>query len=415
MSTIVVARSPSLSQSMLGYQPIFERLLDDVAFLWFQRRRAEDHPAYFQWDLAAMDERIQNYLRALLQAPGISWRLFEEAADTGDGGYFFTAAILAFHTLDTRNIQSLIERSAGNQEGIAGICSALAHLPGSRIHPWIKKFLMSKDRFHQHLALHTCQLRRDDPRAYLTALIQQPEIREHEDLFVCALKLAGSLKRKDLLPLLCDAMTDDRAPVKFWSAWSCGLMRELSAAPILQEMVQTNDEWQQHALSSLLLLLNAKPARDLVDHLARSEPTRRQAIEGCSVLGDASALPWLLQMARVPEFNQPATQAVLTITGISLENDWLTSTEVKEIEPADSDEDLPSVNPDKLTAAWQKNNARWQPGQRYFLGEPLHIQHLLRLFPNANQRHRRTAAFHLANLLPERPLLNHAGLEVFHL
>src|SRR5690606_37225922 len=167
-----------ISRSMFGYQPIFERLLDDVAFLWLQRSNAEDHPAYFQWDLAAMDERIQNYLRALLQAPEISWSLFEEAAETGDGGYFFAATILAFHTLDTRNIQALIERSTGNQESVAGICSALAHLPGSRIHPWIKKFLMSKDRYHQHLALHTCQLRSDDPRAYLTALIQQPEIRE---------------------------------------------------------------------------------------------------------------------------------------------------------------------------------------------------------------------------------------------
>lgn len=404
-----------MSRVMLGYRPIFERLLDDVAFLWLQRSQVVDHPAYFQWDLAAMDERMQNYFRALLQAPDISWALFEESVDVADAGYFFAGAVLAFRTLNTKNIQKLVEWSTG--EGIAGISSALAYLPGSLVHPWIKKFLISQNKHHQYLALSACHLRREDPRSYLTKILQQPDIKSHKDLFITALKLAGTLKRADLLPLLQSAMADKRIEVKFWAAWSCALLKDITAIPVLKKFAKADNHWQKDALTSLLLLLDTAEARALVDGLSRNEATRRQAIEGCTVLSDASALPWLLQMAKLEEFNQKATQAVVTITGILLENDWLKphALLVEENDFADLDEELPRVDPDKLMLAWQQNSARWKSGQRYFLGEPLETRKILNLYQHANQAHRRTAALHLATLLSDRPLLDHARAEVFQL
>jgi uncharacterized protein (TIGR02270 family) len=406
-----------MSRVMLGYRPIFERLLDDVAFLWLQRSQVVDHPAYFQWDLAAMDERMQNYFRALLQAPDISWALFEESVDVADAGYFFASAVLAFRTLNTKNIQKLVEWSTGNREGIAGISSALAYLPGSLVHPWIKKFLISQNKHHQYLALSACHLRREDPRSYLTKILQQPDIKSHKDLFITALKLAGTLKRADMLPLLHSAMADKCIEVKFWAAWSCALLKDTTAIPVLKKFAKADNHWQKDALTSLLLLLDTAEARALVDGLSRNEATRRQAIEGCTVLSDASALPWLLQMAKLEEFNQKATQAVVTITGISLENDWLKphAPLVEENDFADLDEELPRVDPDKLMSAWQQNSARWKSGQRYFLGEPLETRKILNLYQHANQAHRRTAALHLATLLSDRPLLDHARAEVFQL
>lgn len=415
-----MAEHSPISRSMFGYQPIFERLLDDVAFLWLQRSKAADQPAYFQWDLAAMDERIHNYLRGLLQAPEISWGLFEESASVADAGYFFTAAILAFQTQNARNIKKLIERSEDTKECVSGLSSALAYLPGSLVHPWIKKFFISKDKHHQYLALLACHIRREDPRNYLTVLIQQPDSRLHENLFTCALKLAGVLKRVDLLPQLRQAMADERESVQFWAAWSCALLRDKSAVPTLQSVAMVNHEWQMDALTSLLLLLEVEPARALVDELARSDATRRHAIAGCAVLGDARALPWLLQMARLSEFNYEATQAVVTIIGIAPESDWQRTRSPESAGadgdlPLDSEEDRPFIDPDKLSAAWQQNSSRWKPGQHYFLGQPLHANQLVNLFHQANQQHRRTAALHLARLLPDRPLLNHARAELFHL
>lgn len=404
---------------MAGYRAIFERLLDDVAFLWLQRDQAADHPAYFAWDLAAMDERIHNYLRAMLQAPDISWSLYEEAADTADAGYFFAAAVLAFQTENVTNIKVLIERSAKTQECVLGISSALAYLPGASVHPWIKKLFISKSQHHQHLALLTCHMRREDPRHYLTAIMQQPDIREHEDLLSCAMRLAGIMKRSDLLPMLHKAMEDDRESVKLSAAWSCALLGEKSAAPILHQALLADNEWQKEALASLLSLLDVTSARVLVDELALNEATRKQAIEGCALLGDVSALPWLLQVARTPEFNQAATQAVVTITGIALESEWLSHSNTLMDDdsewPMDTDENFLPVDPDKLTSAWHQNRNHWEPGQRYFLGQSLQAKNLLNLYKSVNQRHRQTAAWHLAALLPDRPLLDHARKELFRL
>jgi len=401
---------------MRGYEPIFECLLDDVAFLWLQRHQAEDHLGYFIWDLASMDERIQSYLRALLQAPDISWRLFEASADVADAGYFFAAAILAFHSLDTKRIKKLIEWAAESEACVLGLSSALSCLPGSLVHPWIKKFLISKVHHHQHLALLTCLVRREDPRSYLSVLIERPDSRSHEGLFLCALKLAGTLKRADLLPLLRHAMCDEARPIQFWAAWSCALLRDVTAAPSLQKFAMGENEWQQDALASVLLLLDAGPARSLVDEFARNDATQHLAIDGCALLGDASALPWLLQMAHLPEFNQRATQAIVTITGVELEKDWLSTEPHRLAEEDNSDlDEEPFIDPDKLIAALRQQNTRWQTGQRYFLGQPLQADRVLSLYPRANQRHRRTAAFHLAALFADRPLPNHALGEPFRL
>lgn len=364
-----------------------------------------------------MDERIQNYLRALLQAPDISWSLFEASVDVADAGYFFAAAILAFRTLDTKKIRKLMEWTTENHDCLLGISAALACLPGTLAHPWIKKFLMSKEQHHQHLGLLTCLVRREDPRAYLTVLIEQPESRSHEDLFVCALRLAGTLKRADLLPLLQDAMADDSKPIQFWAAWSSGLLRDETAAPTLHKVALADGEWSMDALAGLLLLLDTAPARALVDELARNESTRHLAIEGCAILGDVNALPWLLQMLPFTEYNQQASQAVVTITGIELENDWLSVRPNKSLkqENANFAEDLSFTDPNKLTSALRQQSARWQSGQRYFLGQPLRADRVLSLYHRANQHHRRTAALHLTRLLPDRPLLNHARGEHFRL
>lgn len=418
---IVLERSTSTADSlMLGYSSIFERLLDDVAFLWLQRRQAEDHPAYFPWDLAAMDERIQNYLRALLQAPDIAWSLFDASADVADAGYYFAAAILAFHSLNTKNIQKLVERAAESRECVLGVSSAMSCLPGTLVHPWIKKFLISREHHHQNLALLTCLTRREDPRAYLTVLIENSDNRVNEELFISALKIAGVLKRTDLVPLLREAFSDKRAAVRFWAAWSCALVGENSATSILHNLATSENEWQKEAFASLLLSLDIGQARALVDELARNDTTREQAIDGCALLGDASALPWLLQMAHVTELNPKATQAIVTITGITLENDWLISRpnsleENGDALPLDAGDELPLVDPDKLLFAWRQDSSYWKAGARYFLGEPLHVDRLLKVYPQANQLHRRTAALHLAALLPDRPLLNHAHSEQFRL
>lgn len=412
----MIAHSPT-SPFIQGYRPVFERLLDDVAFLWLQRSQAENHPAYFRWDLAAMDERIQNYLRALLKSPEISWSLFEGSADVADAGYFFAAAMLAFHFLNTKNIRRLTELAAENRECASGMGAAMACLPGNLVHPWIKKFLISKEKHHQYLALSTCLIRREDPRAYLTALVENVESQSHTELFVCALKLAGVLKRADLLPMLRQAMVDEREEVKFLAAWSCALLRDNSAAPTLQSIAMTNSEWHKEALASLLLLLEIGPARALVDGLARSEDTRHHAIDGCALLGDVRALSWLLQMAREPNFNRQAAHAVISITGITPEDSWLSAESADENHDMEInlDEDLPLIDSDKLSEAWRQNSSRWEPGQRYFLGQPLQVDNLLYLFHQSNQRHRRTAALHLAALVPDRPLLNHARGELFRL
>jgi uncharacterized protein (TIGR02270 family) len=406
------------TQRISGYRPILERLLDDAAFLWQMRSQAVAQPHYFREDIAAQDQRIQRHLYALRQAPDDAWALVTSSLESADADYSFVAAMLAFSAQESKKIQRVIKTVMDNDRALPGLVSALAWLPGPRIYPWIKKFLISKDLNHKFLGIAACSVRRDNPKNYLTAIFQRPDCQAHDQLFVRALRLAGELKRTDLLPMLREAQNDDREPVRFWASWSAVLLGDTSAPSILRSIALQSGEFQDSALELLLRMVEVNEGRRLVDELSHLPDTTRQMIRACAILGDVDAIPWLIQTMHQPESNRLAAEAFVTITGVDLERQQLlsgggiASPEDAPEELFADDTHLPYVDAHKVVEFWQTHNTRWQAGQRYFLGRNIEPQHVRDIFRDGNQRQRRMAALCWALLEPTQVMPNHAAMEV---
>ena len=75
----------------------------------------------------------------------------------------------------------------------------------------------------------------------------------------------------------------------------------------------------------------------------------------------------------------------------------------------DPDDGLPWPDPEKIQKWWAANGQRFQPGVRYFMGEPPTREHCIDVLKNGYQRQRIAAAEYLCLLNPGTPLFNTAA------
>ena len=66
----------------------------------------------------------------------------------------------------------------------------------------------------------------------------------------------------------------------------------------------------------------------------------------------------------------------------------------------DEDEHLPWPDPQKIQAWWKVNHSRFQNGGRYFMGEPINIDHCKKVLREGYQRQRAMAALYLSLMQP---------------
>jgi len=72
----------------------------------------------------------------------------------------------------------------------------------------------------------------------------------------------------------------------------------------------------------------------------------------------------------------------------------------------DEDDGLPWPDQEKVQAWWHANSHRFQPGVRYFMGEPLNRENCIRVLKEGYQRQRILAAHYLCLLNPGTMLFN---------
>lgn len=411
------------------YGHIHERYVDDATFLWLLRDRAVNQPHYNVADLAELDSRIDAQLDGLMTAPEESWHLCVNALELEQPDAVFTAAVFAFRSLDSRYIQHAVEAGLVSDHTLRGLVSAMAWLPGRLVHSWIKKFLTSKDLNHKYLALAVCSARREDPREYLTAIVQRSDCIAYTPLYIRALRLIGELKRFDLLHILRNGMAADDKDVVFWATWSAILLGDKSLAKDLQPYVLTPNPYQSRAMALCFRVLPLETARGWISVLAKDPLNNRLVVTATSLLGDPHAINWLIAQMRIPALTRLAGEAFATITGIDLQEHKLILEELpnlddqlpddgaqnEEIDLSD-DEYLPFPDVNKIAAIWQKYQQRYAPSQRYFMGQIINpsisvSEHLRSIFANGQQRQRQKAALELALLEPAHFLLNHAAKE----
>lgn len=418
----------AFSRNLVGlYGHIHERYADDATFLWLLRDQAVNQPHYNASDLAELDGRIDAQLDGLMTAPEECWAICADALELLQPDAVFTAAVLAFRSLDIRHIQQVVEAGMSSDHTLRGLVAAMAWLPGRLVHSWIKKFLTSKDLNHKYLALAVCSARREDPREFLTAILQRDDCLAHPRLYARALRLIGELKRFDLLHALRTGMASADKDAVFWATWSAILLGDKSLATNLQIYALNSNPHQTRAMALCFRVLPLETARSWISLLAKTPTNSLLVITATAYLGDPQAINWLIAQMRIPTLTRLAGEAFATITGIDLQEHKLVLEELPDLDahlPDDGaqnedielsdDESLPFPDANKIAAIWQKYQQRYAPAQRYFMGKIISndlsvSEHLRHVFANGQQRQRQMAALELALLEPAHFLLNHAA------
>jgi uncharacterized protein (TIGR02270 family) len=408
--------APRLSDA---YLDIYEQFAVDSSFLWLLRSIAVNQPHYAPGEIGELETRIDANLDGLMTAPEESWAICRDALELGEPGEAFTAAILAFRSLDAHKIQTAVEAGLSTGTALPGLVSALGWLPGRLCHSWIKRFLTSKDLEHKYLAVAACSVRREDPKEYLSAILKRPDCLAHTDLHARALRLVGELKRQDLIPAVKNGLKSEDPTVVFWAAWAAVMLGYKAVATEFHPYIMQPGPLQGRAIDLAFRVLPVGRARSWIAELAKDPVGTRNVIKAISALGDPHAINWLIDQMRVPKFSRQAGEAFTFITGIQLEENNLALDDLPNLDAhlpnddprdedvsMDEDENLPFPDVAKLAATWQKYQHRFVSGQRYVLGKAIAAEHVAPIVETGLQRQRKAAALELALLDPHTVVPN---------
>lgn len=396
---------------------LYEQHTDNASFLWVLRSHAVHQPHYTPGDIKELEQRIDTHLDALMLSIEQAWDCCLQALEFEEPGEAFTAAVIAFRSHDTKKIQQAVEAGLKNANTFKGFVSALGWLPSTLAHPWIKKFLSSKDINHKYLAIAACSIRREDPGTYLGKFLQREDCQADAKLYARCLRLIGELRRQDLMPALNQAMSVDDPGVCFWANWSAILLGNKTAVNNLKHFVFETGPYQHQAIQLAFRVLPVEHGRAWIAKLLEDKSQIRNVIKAIAALGDPHAVNWLIQQMNQPSIARIAAEAFTMITGIDLEQQQLSKEKPENIQddpsddPADDnvamDEDENLLWPDvrKVALIWQQYGNGFTVGERYFMGQKIKPEHLIERFDNANQRQRYAASIELtlngiAQLLP---------------
>jgi uncharacterized protein (TIGR02270 family) len=384
----------------------------EASFLWLQRCHAVSAPNYSFQQLADLDERLDAHIDGLRVAGEAGWGLALAGVDLGGPDDFFPASVLALEVPDDR-LELLLERLRANPEAIPGVISALGWVSARYLSGRVKAWLESPDPLRQKLAVAACALHRKDPGAALERLIASPV----DSVRIRALRAAGELGRRDLLPRLMGTLAEPKPEARFWAAWSAVLLGDRGGAlELLATMAMETGRRQSAALQLALMAMPVAAGHELLMRLDSLPGARRLRIIGSGHVGDPRYAPWLIDQMTDAALARVAAEAFVNMTGADFNLDQLESlppegfedgpTEDPDDENVDLPEDIALPWPDvsRLRRWWDRHAERFPAGRRLFLGQPPEVSHCHRVLRDGFQRQRHAAAIHLALLSPGVPL-----------
>lgn len=386
---------------------------EEAAFLWLLRDAAVHQPHYDLEDLVELDERIDAHLDGLRIAGEVGWEIAQEALSLQEPGEIFTAAVLAFESMQTERWQVILEASMGQPELNRALISALGWHSIDKIASPINQFLYSNQVEQQCLSIAAFAIHRVNPSYRLDdALVDESIL-----LRTRALRAVGELGRQDLLPKILQQTQADDEQIRFWAAWSTTLLGNRDQAlETLKPISLLSSSLNIRALHILLRSLEVKNATDWLRVIAQDQKQLRHLIIGMGIIGDPTHIPWLITQMENPEVARIAGETFTFITGANLSDEALEGAQPIDFEAGptedpedesvdlDPDEDLPWPNPALVYTWWQKHQTRYHPQTRYLVGKPITAQHCQHVLTTGLQRQRIAAALELAIMRPSAPL-----------
>ena len=410
--------APKTTAHARAYRDLYERGVDDAAFLWLLRSIVIDQPHYNVADLAELEQRLDAQLNLLMSSLELGWEACEAALALQQPGEAFTATVVAMRSHDIEKIQKAIQAGLAGKQTVKGLVSALGWLPTEIAQPWTKRLLNGKDMNHKYLGVAACSARREDPGEILTDILKREDCRQHKLLHARALRLVGELRRQDLMPELQLNIGSKDPTLAFWANWSAVLMGQHALVNNLRPFVSKPGPHQTLALQLAFRVLPVEQGREWISALAQDPANLRAVITATGVLGDPHAVNWLISRMTDPLQARLAGEAFTFITGIDLERHKLSMSPPQDQTPIpnddaadhnvglDEDENLPWPNAEQIAALWRNHGQHFLVGRRYFLGKAITPEWLKSRLQDSPQRQRHAAVLELALIDPQSRLIN---------
>lgn len=400
-----------MNETIIG--TLVSQYADGAPFLWLLRDAAVGEPHFDLADLAELDDRLEAHLDGLRIAGDAGWEACKEELAWEEPGEIFTVAHIAFERSDdVGRIQEVLEAAKSTVECERGLVSALGWIPYDTVEARVEQLVGASAPELRRLGIGAMAAHRRDPGDRLSEGLTD----EDTLLRARALKAAGQLGRADLLPAIRDHLKDDDPLCSLWASWSAALVGEAAAVGPLKNITVSDSEYRQLAMDMAMRRMGHADALAWQSELAQTEETMRLAVIGAGVIGDPTAVPWLLERMAVPELARVAGEAFTMMTGVDLVYDDLEREEPEGFEAGptenpededvamDPDEDLPWPDSALIGDWWNQNKNNFPPGKRYLIGKPQAEEWLNEVLRTGRQRQRAAAALELAILHPEKPL-----------
>ncbi len=271
---------------------------EQAAFFWAQRDTLmlDDPP-----DLdvvAGVDLRLEANLDGLRIAGPAAWPFVVAAyEDFPEKGELFLYAWMAIEQSNSRRLAEAVELGRKSEDGACGLVGALAWHKPQTIAAEVRDWIGTQDAFKRFLGVSACLGHGVDPKQMLARLVRDPDARVR----AASLRLAGKLRRTDLVKELQAALEDREEQPRFWAAWA---LAELGSGDLASpELRKVAAGGGPDAMTALRAAVKAAPDKDVrawMGGLFSSAETASLAVRGAGMLGDRNILHWLIHQMRTP-------------------------------------------------------------------------------------------------------------------
>jgi uncharacterized protein (TIGR02270 family) len=394
---------------------VVDQHADELAILWSVRRLLVDSNSAALRHLERFDQRIAAHQDGCVVAHeyGIA-RLWERLIEPG-AAQLFALAVVSLEVQDPAVFDRCLTVAETIPETIAGVVAALEWVQANRLARLGLELLRSRRSWRRRLGLAACRVHGTDPGSNLLSGSGDDDAGVRAEV----LRATGELGRLELIPTCVAGLTDDDPFCRLWAALSGVLLGNRGTAlDVLKTAGLAPGPYRAKSFQVALQAMNVGTAHAMLQSLAREPQHSRWLLQGSGIAGDPTYVPWLITQMSSDQTARPAGEAFSLITGTDLALLDLERKPPENFESGpndepddpnvdmDPDDGLPWPDPEKIKAWWAKNGGRFQPGTRYFMGQPVTREHCIEVLKNGYQRQRILAAHYLCLLDPGTPLFN---------
>jgi uncharacterized protein (TIGR02270 family) len=389
--------------------------IEDIAVVYSTRATLAKSPHVRLHNLGRFDDRLEAHLDGLLVAGESGWPFCTEALERGSLGSVFAAAVTSIANWNAERLDRLFALVAAQPQLRTGLFSAFAWLEGAQLRGVIVELLRSTFPLKRLAGVAVCSMHRVDPGLTSARRLEDTD----SSVRARAWRSAGELGMHDLRSIAVAATADEDSACRFWAAWSGVLLGGKGRAiEVLKQVSAEPGPLRARAFQLGIQAMSIAESHALLRSWAQDPAQVRSLIRGAGLVGDPAYMPWLIDFMADDARARLAGESLSLITGLDLA--WL-DLERKPPEnfesgpnddpndanvEMDEDDGLPWPDQAKIQAWWNENSQRFQPGVRYFMGQPLNPENCLRVLKEGFQRQRILAAHYLCLLKPGTVLFN---------